>query len=129
MSSMLAAEDENDNEVRREDQENINRFARLNARLTVVRNQRDELKKDLEHLDDASTDLMMSSEDNVMLVLGDAYLEVSENEATEYCEKQVDILQAKVTELQKEEEEILKEQASLKSVLYGRFGKSINLET
>ena len=43
-STMLAAEDENDAEVRREDQENINRFARLNARLAVVRSERDVLK-------------------------------------------------------------------------------------
>ena len=42
--SMLASEDENDAEVRREDQENINRFARLNARLAVVRSERDALK-------------------------------------------------------------------------------------
>ena len=81
---MLAAEDENDAEVRREDQENINRFARLNARLAVVRNERDVLKKDLERLDDASTDLMMaSSDDKVMLVLGEALLQVTEEEATE----------------------------------------------
>ena len=34
---MLAAEDENDAQVRREDQDNINTFSRLNARLTDVR--------------------------------------------------------------------------------------------
>lgn len=43
-SAMLAAEDENDAEVRREDQENINRFARLNARLGTVRGERDSLQ-------------------------------------------------------------------------------------
>lgn len=42
--NMLDAKDENDAEVRREDQENINRFARLNARLAVVRGDRDSLK-------------------------------------------------------------------------------------
>ena len=34
---MLRHEEENETEVRREDQENINRFARLNARLHEVR--------------------------------------------------------------------------------------------
>lgn len=71
---------------------------------------------------------MMASEDKVMLVLGEAFLEVSEGEATEFCEKQVDVLQEKVDKLRIEEEEILQEQAKLKSILYGRFGKSINLE-
>jgi hypothetical protein len=35
--AMLRHEEENETEVRREDQENINRFARLNARLHEVR--------------------------------------------------------------------------------------------
>jgi hypothetical protein len=41
---MLAAEEENENEVRREDQDNINQFARLNARLHEVRNERENIK-------------------------------------------------------------------------------------
>lgn len=44
MSAMLSAEDENDAEVRREDQDNINRFARLNARLGIVKEERESLK-------------------------------------------------------------------------------------
>jgi prefoldin subunit 4 len=157
--SMLAAEDENDTDVRPEDQENINRFARLNARLHGLRGEREAFKvgpslnerisridvyasylvshnklllpipqKELESLDDASTDLMMASEDKVMLMLGEAFLEVSEGDATEYCEQQVDVLQEKVDKLQSEEDEIAAEQAKLKVILYGRFGKSINLE-
>lgn len=35
--AMLQPEEENETEVRREDQENINKFARLNARLHEVR--------------------------------------------------------------------------------------------
>lgn len=85
-------------------------------------------QKDLERLDDASTDLMMASEEKVMLMLGEAFLEVSDNEATEFCEKRVDELQEKVDDLQAEEKEITQEQAKLKSILYGRFGNTINLE-
>ena len=43
-SIMLAPEEENEAEVRREDQDNINKFARLNARLHEVRNERELLK-------------------------------------------------------------------------------------
>ena len=88
-------------------------------------------QKELELLDDASTDLMIMSEDDkkpVMLVLGEAFLEVTESEATEFCESQVDKLQAKLDKYQAEEQEITTEQAKLKSILYGRFGNSINLE-
>lgn len=70
----------------------------------------------------------MGSGDHVMLVLGEAFLQVSETEATEHCEQQVDLHQARIDKLQSEEEEIVQEQAKLKSILYGRFGKSINLE-
>ena len=72
--------------------------------------------------------MMASSDDKVMLVLGEAFLQVTEEEATEYCEQQVDVLQAKLDKFVAEEEEITKEQAQLKSILYGRFGNSINLE-
>jgi hypothetical protein len=41
---MLAAEEENESEVRRVDQDNINQFARLNARLQDARNERERLK-------------------------------------------------------------------------------------
>jgi hypothetical protein len=41
---MLAAEEENEAEVRRVDQDNINQFARLNARLHDAQNERERLK-------------------------------------------------------------------------------------
>ena len=41
---MLAPEEENESEVRREDQDNINTFARVNARLHEVRAERDGLR-------------------------------------------------------------------------------------
>ncbi|KAL7556354.1 hypothetical protein ACA910_006282 [Epithemia clementina (nom. ined.)] len=127
---MLApAQEENDAEVRREDQDNINRFARLNTRLHSVRDEMKQLKKQLEGLDDASTELMMrSGDETVMMIAGEAFLEVSEEEATNICEKQVEKLQEQVDTLKVEEEEIVGEQAKLKTILYSRFGKSINLE-
>ena len=41
---MLSPEEENDAEVRREDQENINKFGRLNARLHEAREERNMLE-------------------------------------------------------------------------------------
>lgn len=125
---MLERDEESENEVRRVDQENINKFGRLNARLYEVRGERDGLKKRLERIDDASTELMMGSGDSVMLLLGDAFLEASEEEASEFCDAEVDKYQAIIDSLEEEESAILEEQASLKKELYSRFGKSINLE-
>ena len=63
-----------------------------------------------------------------MLSLGDAFFEVSEEDATEHCENALEKYQCKVDELDAEESEILEKQAELKKLLYARFGKSINLE-
>jgi prefoldin subunit 4 len=71
---------------------------------------------------------MMGSGSTVMLRLGDALFESSEEDATEFCEAEVERHQATLDKLEKEEGRILERQGALKKVLYGRFGKSINLE-
>ncbi len=83
----------------------------------------------LEGIDDASTELMMGSGDQVMLMMGgETFFETSEESATDYCEGQVEKYQAELDALGREEADILEEQATLKKILYGRFGKSIQLE-
>ncbi|CAB9524500.1 Prefoldin subunit 4 [Seminavis robusta] len=125
---MLAPEEENEAEVRREDQENINKFARLNAKLHEVRAERDSLKNELERIDDASTEIMMADAGKVLLFMGGAFFETSEEEATTYCEDTVEKHQEKIQTLEIQESEILEKQDALKKILYGRFGKSIQLE-
>mmetsp|Transcript_33012 Transcript_33012/g.79871 ORF Transcript_33012/g.79871 Transcript_33012/m.79871 type:complete len:135 (-) Transcript_33012:170-574(-) len=125
---ILAKEEENDAEVRREDQDQINEFGRLNARLHEVRDEVEQLKNLLEKIDDASTELMMGDGDRVMLRLGEAMFEATEDEATEFCEAEVERYQETVDKLGEEEADIIERQNGLKKILYGRFGKSINLE-
>lgn len=126
--AILSPEDENDNEVRRVDQDNINKFGQLNARLYEVRDEKSSIKKKMDQLDDASTELMMGNGDKVLLSLGEAFFEVDEDEATLFCEEAIEKNQKILDALQEEEEDILAQQAELKFQLYGRFGKSINLE-
>ena len=64
-----------------------------------------------------------------MLMMGEeTFFETSEESATEYCEGQVEKHQAELDNLSQEETYIIEEQAALKAILYGRFGKSIQLE-
>jgi len=63
-----------------------------------------------------------------MLNLGNAFFELEEEEATEFCENEVTKLQEQADALEEEESGILEEQTRLKAILYSRFGKSINLE-
>eukprot|EP00526_Cylindrotheca_closterium_P020094 CAMPEP_0113647026 /NCGR_PEP_ID=MMETSP0017_2-20120614/24870_1 /TAXON_ID=2856 /ORGANISM="Cylindrotheca closterium" /LENGTH=129 /DNA_ID=CAMNT_0000559013 /DNA_START=62 /DNA_END=451 /DNA_ORIENTATION=- /assembly_acc=CAM_ASM_000147 len=122
------AEEESEAEVRREDQDNINKFARLNARLHDVRDERALIKKSLERLDDAATELMMASGDPVLLLIGESFFDTTEEDATEFCEEEVERMQGQLESLEKEEGEILEKQTGLKKALYARFGKSIQLE-
>jgi prefoldin subunit 4 len=87
------------------------------------------LQKSLERLDDASTELMMAEQgDKVMLLIGESFFETSETSATEYCEAEVERMQAIIETVGQEESGIVEQQAELKKALYGRFGKSIQLE-
>ena len=63
-----------------------------------------------------------------MLRLGDALFESSEEDATEFCEREVERHQEKLDGLEGEMGEITDKMGALKKILYGRFGKSINLE-
>ena len=62
------------------------------------------------------------------LKLGDAFIDCSEDYATEFCEKRQERLQAQMDAITAEETTILERQKALKKALYGRFGAAINLE-
>lgn len=86
------------------------------------------LQKELERIDDASTEIMMADNDKVLLFMGGAFFETSEEDATTYCEDTVEQYQQKKKKLEAEVKEIEDKQDALKKVLYSRFGKSIQLE-
>jgi chaperonin cofactor prefoldin len=71
---------------------------------------------------------MMGSGNAVLLLLGEAWFETPEEEATEFAEQMVETIQTQVQGLHQEKEAIQAEQAVLKQQLYGRFGTSIQLE-
>lgn len=119
---------EDDVDVRFVDQEKINEFGKLNNRLLEVRADMKQHKLDAEKLEDATAELMMNSDGTVMLLIGESFVEVDEDAATEYCEKKQETLEAKIAELTQEENSILQRQELLKKDLYSRFGDSINLE-
>ena len=70
----------------------------------------------------------MGDGDRVMLRLGGAMFEATEDEATEFCEAEVERHQEVLDKLNAEAADVVRQQVALKKILYGRFGKSINLE-
>lgn len=79
-------------------------------------------------MDDASTELMMASGDSVLLFIGESFFDTTEDDATEFCEEEVERMQGMLEKFEEEEAGILDKQAELKKMLYSRFGKSIQLE-
>ena len=65
------------------DQETINEFGKLNNRLLEIRADLKQYKEDIVKLEDSVSDLMMGEGDNVMLFVGESFIEVSEEYATE----------------------------------------------
>ena len=120
---------ENEVEVREVDQAQINEFGKLNNRLLELRADVKQYKADAERIDDAHTDMMMNSGDGkVMLLIGEALVEVTEEYAEEYCEAKSENLSKKVESMMAEDLAITQRQEVLKKELYARFGDSINLE-
>ncbi|KAJ8604360.1 hypothetical protein CTAYLR_002550 [Chrysophaeum taylorii] len=83
----------------------------------------------IEEMEDATTELAMGDGQNVKLMLGgEAFLEVDEDYANEYCETMQEKLQADMEEHNAAIGKIETRQKVLKADLYARFGTSINLE-
>ncbi|GES59533.1 prefoldin subunit 4 [Aspergillus terreus] len=131
---MLSKEDEvaagDDTEVRREDQEKINRFSRLHQRQTVLEGQLKAKLKDKEDLEEISTELELADEDELVpYKIGDAFVQLPLTEAQELLADSTQQIDAEVSSLEDKMSELRDELQELKVALYARFGRSINLET
>ena len=79
-------------------------------------------------LEDAEEDIMMGGDEGIMILIGETFVQVDEEEANEYVETKREKYSAKVAVWDEELAAIEDRQKELKKLLYGRFGKSINLE-
>ncbi|KAF9874511.1 prefoldin subunit 4 [Colletotrichum karsti] len=134
MVSFLSKADEeamgDEVEVRREDQDKINKFSRLHSRELGIEDELKNKNKEKEELEDLSTELELADEDEtVPYKIGDAYFHVPQPQAIEMLEKASSKIEEDVEELESKLETIKEEMTQLKVELYARFGKSINLET
>mmetsp|Transcript_12604 Transcript_12604/g.27240 ORF Transcript_12604/g.27240 Transcript_12604/m.27240 type:complete len:127 (-) Transcript_12604:499-879(-) len=115
-------------EVTFEDQQNINKFSRLNTRMHELAAQVKAKKKILEDLEDAGNELMLSDEDSVRFVIGECFVHVEKDHAeerlqdlTDECSKDVEVANEEISNIKDQMKE-------LKTVLYAKFKDSINLE-
>ena len=119
-----------DTHVNFEDQQNINLFARKNAKLQDILEQIAEKEKDMQNLEDASSELMLTdSTDLVPYQIGEVFVHFSSEETQERVEKAKLDVQEDLVRLRASSVEIKAILINLKTKLYSRFGDSINLET
>ncbi|KAL7911101.1 Prefoldin subunit domain-containing protein [Trichoderma velutinum] len=129
---MLSKEDEtaDEVEVRREDQDKINRFSRLHQRELALKEELQLKSKEKEELDDISTELELADEDEkIQYKIGDAFFHLPLEQAQEMLSTATTRIDEDTEKLEEKLGTIEDEMSQLKIELYARFGKQINLET
>ncbi|KAI9668657.1 MAG: hypothetical protein M1831_001096 [Alyxoria varia] len=130
---MLSKEDEastDDTEVRREDQDKINKFSRLHSRESIIEEDLKTKQKDKEDLEEISNELELAEEDDkIPYKIGDSFLVLPLPEVQELLTKDGGRIDEEVSSLEEKLGTIREEKEQLKVALYARFGRSINLES
>lgn len=118
-----------------EDQQKINRFARLNARMEEIKEELKGKKVILQNMDDALNDISaaeLESDDpseGVRIQEGETFVKFDFDKASEWIENKKKSVETEVTAMNSSIEGIREEMNQLKTALYARFGKdNINLE-
>ncbi|ROV97435.1 hypothetical protein VMCG_06852 [Cytospora schulzeri] len=131
---MLTKEDEqavgDEVEVRKEDQDKINRFSRLHQRELKYEEGLKLKNKEKEELDDITMELELADEDDkIPYKIGDSFFHVTVSQAQEMLEGSTTKIDEEVSQLEEKLSTAREEMTQLKVELYARFGRSINLET
>ncbi|KAK3297871.1 Prefoldin subunit-domain-containing protein [Chaetomium fimeti] len=117
-------------EVRREDQDKINKFSRLHQHELSIEEELKTKNKEKEELDDITNELELADEDDtVPYKIGDAFFHLPLPQAQEMLEQSTTRLDEEIGELEDKMGTIREQMTQLKVDLYARFGKTINLET
>lgn len=119
--------------VRKEDQEKINRFAKLNARIEDLKdeitNKTSQLKNYEDALSEAELKVLEDEGDKLHLSVGDVMVNLSPEKTQEWLEEEMGLIKKNVSDLQERKATIESEMSELKAYLYATFGDNIHLES
>lgn len=85
-------------------------------------------QEEAESLEDASNEMILVDDDEVRCLWGEVFLHLPKESLEEDLESRKRRLEEKASELERDKEEVVSKMAALKTVLYGKFKDSINLE-
>ncbi|KAI1008060.1 hypothetical protein K3495_g177 [Podosphaera aphanis] len=130
---MLSKEEEaevEEVEVRREDQDKINKFSRLHQKETTLEEELKTKQKEKEDLEEIANELELADEeDKIPYKIGDSFVTLPLSEVQDLLATSTVKIQEDVDEVEERLNKIREEKSELKVGLYARFGRSINLET
>lgn len=119
--------------VTKEDQQKINQFARLNARLEDVKDEITSKTNDLKNYEDALGEaeikVLEDEGDKLHLQVGDIMVNLQPEQTQKWLEDKMEELRTSVAELKERKVKIIEEMTKLKAHLYARFGNNIHLES
>jgi prefoldin subunit 4 len=120
------------NDVEYADQQNINKFSRHNAKLSELKEELETKRKQLTTLSDAKEALdelaILSDISTAPLFIGETFLIESTDDVLSSLDIRKNKIQKEIDDLQQRIQTIQHVLSDLKVKLYGKFGKSINLE-
>ncbi|GJP34527.1 hypothetical protein CLOM_g18964 [Closterium sp. NIES-68] len=117
-----------DPEVTWEDQQNINKFGRLNNRLHELDDEIKAKKDYLENVEDASNELILCDDDTVRYMAGEVFLHTERDDVEGLLEGLKERTSGEIEALEGEKGSLVAQMGELKVVLYGKFKDAINLE-
>ncbi|KAL9686465.1 hypothetical protein QQ045_023925 [Rhodiola kirilowii] len=128
MQQQASGVEGSDTEVTWEDQQNINKFGRLNNRFHDLEDEIKLATEVNESLEDAGNELILADEEVIRFQIGEVFVHLSNDEVETRIEKMKEETSKNLEKLEEEKESIISQMAELKKILYGKFKDSINLE-
>ncbi|CCD25634.1 tubulin-binding prefolding complex subunit GIM3 NDAI_0F03160 [Naumovozyma dairenensis CBS 421] len=119
----------NNTQVSFEDQQKINEFSKLIMRKDSLELELAKQRQEKEYLEDVSLEIeLLDEEELVQYKIGDLFMLMKQSEVVEQLEKDSEIIDKTIDELESKESDLDGRLSELKTALYAKFGDNINLE-
>ncbi|CAG9561212.1 unnamed protein product [Danaus chrysippus] len=113
-----------------EDQQKINKFARLNAKVDDLKDELKVKQNDMKNLEEAVEELGLADDsEKIPYLVGEVFICQSLEDTLQSLEDNKTKKQEEIAELEAKCDDLKSQMAELKAHLYGKFGSHINLES
>ncbi|BBN02704.1 prefoldin subunit 4 [Marchantia polymorpha subsp. ruderalis] len=120
--------DGQETEVTWDDQQNINKFGRLNNKFHELEDEIKAKKDMADNLEDAGNELILTDEEEIRYLIGEVFSHIPKDDVETRLEALKEENEEELRQLEEEKKVVLAQMADLKKILYSKFKDSINLE-